>query len=288
MKMIKPIVNISKIVDNYDVLISGYYGVLTEGNDIKLDAVKALQNAYQSGKKIILLTSSSMRVEALARHLHKNKVPLGIFETIMTAGEILHYRMKSGQGAFSSLGTTYYELGGASGESVFSGLGLEKVTDISRADFLYMGKVSSAEDNLEQYRSALEHAASMGVPLLCVGNDTSSYFDGKVVIAPGAVAEQYAVMGGKILTVGKPDTGIIDYVLDGIADVKKNRVLMFGDNLATDIKGANLSGIASALISKGVHVNFLGEGYIPDVAKTRELSTNFDSYPDFVISNLRW
>lgn len=288
MKMIKPIVNISKIVDNYDVLISGYYGVLTEGNDLKLDAVKALQNAHQSGKKIILLTNAAMRVEALARHLHQNKVPLNIFEAIMTAGEILHYRLKARQGAFASLGTAYYELGGTSGESVLGGLALQKVADISRADFLYMGSVSSAEDNLEQYRPDLEHAASMGVPLLCVGNDTSSYLNGKVVIAPGAVAEQYAVMGGKILTIGKPDTGIVDYVLDEIPEVKKNRVLMFGDNLATDIKGANLSGIASALISKGVHVNFLGEGYIPDVAKTRELSTNFDSYPDYVISNLRW
>lgn len=92
----------------------------------------------------------------------------------------------------------------------------------------------------------------------------------------------------KIITVGKPDAKIIAYALDGIPDVRKENVLIIGDNIATDIKGANLLGVSSALISKGVHVNFLGEGYIPDVAKTRELATNFDAYPDFVISNLRW
>ena len=90
------------------------------------------------------------------------------------------------------------------------------------------------------------------------------------------------------ITLGKPDVKIIDYALDGIDVRDRSRVLLVGDNLATDIKGANLAGLSAALVTKAVHVNFLGEGYIPDVAKTRELATNFDAYPDFIISNLRW
>ena len=95
-------------------------------------------------------------------------------------------------------------------------------------------------------------------------------------------------LGGRIITLGKPDVKIIDYALDGIDVRDRSRVLLVGDNLATDIKGANLAGLSAALVTKAVHVNFLGEGYIPDVAKTRELATNFDAYPDFIISNLRW
>lgn len=151
-----------------------------------------------------------------------------------------------------------------------------------------MDAAAKQSDVIEDYLPTLEHAAGMGIPLVCAGNDTSSYKDGEICLAPGAVAEQYAVLGGKIITVGKPDAKIIAYALDGIPDVRKENVLIIGDNIATDIKGANLLGVSSALISKGVHVNFLGEGYIPDVAKTRELATNFDAYPDFVISNLRW
>ena len=92
----------------------------------------------------------------------------------------------------------------------------------------------------------------------------------------------------KPLAEGKPDTKVIDYALDGLDVKDRSKVLLIGDNLATDIKGANLSGLSAALVTKAVHVNFLGEGYIPDVAKTRELATNFDAYPDFIISNLRW
>lgn len=288
MKMIKPIVNISKIIDNYDTVITGLYGVITDDGGIKSEAVGALLNMKKAGKRIILLTNSAERVEAVARHLHKNNVPLGIFDVIMTAGEILHYELKARNGAYASLGKTYYKLGNLAATSVFSWLDYQSVDELPKADFMFMGAVASEEDTLETYRPELEYAASLGMPLLCVGNDTSCYLNGKVCLAPGAIAEQYAVLGGKIITLGKPEARIIDYVLDGVENADKNRTLLVGDNITTDIKGANLAGIQSALVSKGVHVNFLGEGYIPDVAKTREIATNFDTYPDYVISNLRW
>ena len=82
------------------------------------------------------------------------------------------------------------------------------------------------------------------------------------------------------------DTNIFKYCVAGIPDV--GEILVIGDNVATDIKGAAMLGWNSMLVSKGVHVNYLGEGYIPDVAKTRELSNSYDASPDYVISNLRW
>ena len=65
-------------------------------------------------------------------------------------------------------------------------------------------------------------------------------------------------------------------------------MLFIGDSFATDIKAAHLLEADTILISKGIHVNFLGEGYIPDVEKARNLATNFDVYPDYVASGLRW
>ena len=105
-------------------------------------------------------------------------------------------------------------------------------------------------------------------------------------MAPAAIAEQYAIMGGRIITLGKPDVALFSYCVDGL--INGDNILVIGDNVATDIKGAVLLGWDSMLISKGIHVNFLGEGYIPDVAKTRELSNGFNASPDYVISNLRW
>ena len=286
--MIKPIVNISKIIDNYDIVVVGFYGVLTDGSAIKSEAVDALIHMKKAGKKIVLLTNSSMRVAPLVAWLHENKVPVALFDSIISAGEILHYRLKARNEEYAAIGTSYYKIGDAAATGLFSLLDYQPVDEITKADFLYMGGVADVEDTIDAYRPLLEHASGLGIPLVCAGNDTSSYCDGKVCIAPGAVAEQYAILGGRIITVGKPDIKIMEYVLSDFEDLTKEKVLLIGDNLTTDIKGANLYGISSVLISKGVHVNFLGEGYIPDVAKTRELSINFDAYPDFVISNLRW
>lgn len=288
MKMIKPIVNISKIIDNYDVILCGLEGVLTEGGDILSEAKEALINLRKAGKKIVLLTNSAQRVQSIANWLRSNKLPPQLFENIISAGEILHYLFKNRNGDFINIGTTYYNIGNPADKSIFAFLDYLPVDQLAKADFMFMGSVNTLEDNIEKYLPGLEYAANLNIPLVCAGNDTSSYLKGEFCIAPGAVAEQYAALGGRIITVGKPDPKILAYALEGIENLTREKVLLIGDNITTDIKGANLLGIPCALISKGVHVNYLGEGYIPDVAKTREIANNYDAYPDYVISNLRW
>lgn len=289
MKMIRPIVNISKIIENYDAVIVGFNGVLSDGASIKQEAVNALINAKTRGKSIVLCSNTGLRVSQLSDFLVQNKVPLKLFDAIITAGEILHYKLKKRSGEYASLGRNFYILGSRDNIGVFSQLDYHPVSDIEHASFIYMDSAASAEDTPDTYLHELEHAAALGLPFVCAGNDTSSYKDGKICVASGSLAEQYAVLGGSILTVGKPDPVVMAYCMEAMpSNITKDKILVIGDNMSTDIKGANLAGFDSVLVSKGVHVNFLGEGYISDVAKTRELSVNIDAYPDFVISNLRW
>ena len=53
MKMIKPIVNLSKIVDDYDTFIFGFNGVLSNGTALLPEAVSCLRNLAVMRKKII-------------------------------------------------------------------------------------------------------------------------------------------------------------------------------------------------------------------------------------------
>lgn len=288
-KMIKPIVNISKITDKYNTVILGLRGVITEGENVSDDAVKALISMKRQGMNVVLLSNTAQRVETVVRFLHKNNVPLAAFDAIITAGEIVHYQLKAKQNEIEKIGNRYYRIGNKDYCGVFNGLSdYEESSSLAQADFVYVEGVETIADTIDKYIPILEHAASLNMPLLCVGNDTSTYRNGEVILGAGALAEQYAVLGGKIITTGKPDAKLFAYAIDGLQNVKKDKVLVIGDSLPTDIKGAHLLGVDSVLISKGIHVNFLGEGYIPDVAKTRELSVNFDASPDYVISKLRW
>ncbi|MBR1604691.1 MAG: TIGR01459 family HAD-type hydrolase [Alphaproteobacteria bacterium] len=288
-KMIKPIVNFSKIADKYNTVILGLRGVLTDGQSIKKEAVEALINMKKRNMHIFLLSNTYQRVETVIRFLYDNNVPIAVFEGMMTAGEAIHYQLKAQNGEFSRIGHKYFKLGKKDYKGIFHQLtNYQETSSLAQADFAYIESIANSDDTIDTYIPLLEHASSLNMPLICVGNDTSTYHDGKIILGTGALAEQYAVLGGKIITYGKPDVKLFAYMLDNLTDIKKDKVLVIGDSLQTDIKGAKLLNVDSLLISKGVHVNFLGEGYIPDVAKTRELAANYDVSPDYVISNLRW
>ena len=289
MKMIKPIVNISKILDAYDIVIVGNNGVLTDGDVYKADAINALVNIKKAGKKVFMVTNSSKRLETLVYELKSAGLPISVFDNIVSAGEILHYKLKSKIGKFAVIGEKYFHLGNSSDKSVFDGLQEYKaVSAIENAEFIYINDTAGLDDIIENYLPALEHAASLSIPMLCVGNDTSCFKSGAICLGAAAVAEQYAMLGGQIITLGKPEAFMLKYALESVANIDLNKVLNIGDSLTTDIKAGNILSIPSVLISKGVHVHYLGEGYIPDVAKTRELANTFDVYPDFVVSQLRW
>lgn len=288
-KMIKPIVNVSKVIDKYNTIILGFRGVITDGQIIKPDIVDTLIHFKQQDIHTVILSNTMQRTETLVRFLHENRVPLAVFDAIVTAGEITHYHLSARKDEFAQIGNKYFRLGNKSYQGIFYGLeNYEEVDTLAKADFVYIENVAQPGDTVEKYVPLLEHAASLNIPMLCIGNDVSTYMNGDIVLGAGALAEQYAVLGGKIITIGKPDAKLFAYAIDGLPNVKKEKTLVIGDSLPTDIKGAQLLGVDSMLISKGIHINFLGEGYIPDVAKTRDLAANFDTSPDYVISNLRW
>ena len=286
MKMIKPIVNLSKIADDYDTFVFGFNGVLYDGNDILPEAAACLKRLSTLGKKIVVVSNSGLRIAELVDIFARGEVFTDVFSNIVSAGEILHYRLKFPQNEYNAIGDKYYQLGSRNENGVFQGLPFTEVSSIEQAHFLYMSRVSSPNDLVDTYRPYLEQAVSLGLPFVCAGNDTSCFIDGKLCLAPGAIAEAYAILGGRIITIGKPDTRILRYALEGIGELGK--LVVIGDNIATDIKMASLLGYDSVLISKGRHINYLGEGYIPDVAKTRELANSYDVSPSCVISALRW
>ncbi len=285
MKMIKPIVNLSKIIDNFDVIVLGLYGTIFDGHEFWPETKSSIESLYKSGKKIIILSNTAKRVSEVIEFFKQNDIDPKNIYSIITAGEVLHYQLKSKKGLYGSVGTKFYCIG--KDDNVFANLGFEKTTDISKADFLYISQQYEFATNIEQYKPDMSFAISLNIPLVCAGNNAANFKGGVIEIDSGAFAEQYATLGGQILTTGKPDTLMLKYALDD-AKTENSKVLLVGSNIQTDIKMANLYGISSVLISKGIHKHFLGEGYIPDVAKTRELATSFNAYPDFVISNFRY
>ena len=287
MKFIKPIVGISKIIDGYDGVVCGFNGVLSKGENINVEALQALQKIAQSGKEVVVLSNSYLRIRELADIIESGASGvLGGFKAIITAGELLHYMLKN-PNKMGVSGNRYYNLGEGAATSLFAGLNFVETKDISKADFIFMGNVKENDDTIEKYTDKLEYAASLGLVFLCVGNDVATYKNGEICLGSGAVAEQYALLGGRVITLGKPNELVLQYAKECFSANLSN-ILFVGDSFSTDMKSANILNADMVLISKGIHVNFLGEGYIPDIEKTRNMAQDYEIYPDYVMSGLRW
>jgi ribonucleotide monophosphatase NagD (HAD superfamily) len=81
-----------------------------------------------------------------------------------------------------------------------------------------------------------------------------------------------------VIYFGKPFPEVYNQSIDN----KNKKILSIGDNLNTDIKGANLLNYDSLLISSGVHKNEIKEDGIELVAKKYGVIANY------IQSELKW
>jgi len=282
MKPITPIVGISKIIGAYQTVVCGIGGVLTKDEGMLPEALKALESLHENGKKVILFSNSPMRVWQVALALREAAFDLRALTAVITAGEMLHYKLKNNH----TLGRKYYNLGGNRSHEIFASLDYRQINVLHEADFVFIGDINPQKLNVEDYEKDLQTAAALHLPLVCCGTDVAAYLNGEVYLSAGGVAEQYAVMGGDIITVSKTDEAMLSYLKECV--LPEEKILVIGDSFASDMKAASVLNADALLVSKGVHVHTLGEGYIPDVQKARDLAINYNVYPDYVISELRF
>ena len=87
----------------------------------------------------------------------------------------------------------------------------------------------------------------------------------------GSIAKLFEKIGGEVVYFGKPYKEIYNSILR-----EKDKALIIGDNLRTDIKGANLIKQDSLFIIDGVHKNEIkGIENLSKILKKYDVKTNF-------------
>ena len=97
-------------------------------------------------------------------------------------------------------------------------------------------------------------------------------------LCAGSVAMVFEKMGGEVVYFGKPYPEVYNNSINNL----KKKILSIGDNLNTDIKGANLLNYDSLLISNGVHRQEIRDKGIEEVSKQYEVVVNY------MQSDLKW
>ena len=97
-------------------------------------------------------------------------------------------------------------------------------------------------------------------------------------LCAGSIAMIFEKMGGKVVYFGKPHPEVYKLSIDNTY----NKILAIGDNLNTDIKGANLLNYDSLLITSGIHRDEIRDKGVQNVTKEYETIVNFTQ------SELKW
>ncbi len=152
-----------------------------------------------------------------------------------------------------------------------------KTEKIENSEYiLCTGLFDSHDKDLNYYKNLFEK--NIQKRMICTNPDLIVDRGNQRELCAGSVAMVFEKMGGEVIYFGKPYPEVYNQSFDN----KNKKILSIGDNLNTDIKGANLLNFDSLLISNGIHKNEIKEKGIENISKSYEAICNY------MQSELKW
>lgn len=287
----KFIQSIHEISDHYDYFIFDVWGVVHDGSNAYPGAIDAITYLRKKGKKICFLSNAPRRSHKVATMLEKFGVTPNLYDFVMSSGEATYLDLKKNQEAgFKDFGPNYFYIGPQKDIDLLNGLNYKRVENASEAHFAvttgFDGDDSILAEKMPQALAAKEN----NLTLICVNPDMIVVKqDGREMICAGALAKEYQALGGKVIYYGKPFSSVYKIVCEIFNHPKNEKILMIGDGIETDIKGANDFKIDSLLVTGGILSNHLGISYqeTADKNKLEKFCNQHQLFPNFVISSLK-
>ena len=237
----KLIKGLSQVQSKYDVFLIDLWGVIHNGIHLYSEAINVLKNLNKLEKKFVLISNAPRPSKIVEKYLINLKMDKVFLKNIFTSGEAALLTLKK-----NSYGKTFYHLGPTRDKDLIKGFE-ENQTTIEKCDFiLCTGLLESEESSLYYYKNLLSKHTKL--KMICTNPDLIVHRGSQVEYCAGSLAQVFEKLGGKVIYFGKPYPEIYNFC------VKKNEtILAIGDNIRTDIKGANKMNFDSLFITNGVH-----------------------------------
>jgi len=238
---LKELNHLSEIYKNYDTFIIDLWGVMHNGMELNPKAIVAVEQLENNSKKIVFLSNAPRPSSKVINFLLKMNMDRKYLSNVVTSGEAAMRAINKNQ-----FGKTYYHLGPPRDTSIFEKVKDNK-TDLESCDFiLCTGLFDEYEKDLEYYKKLLINHVSK--KLVCTNPDLTVHRGNVEELCAGSVAKVFEELGGEVIYFGKPHEEVYKMCFNS-----NEKVLAIGDNLRTDIKGANNLNIDCIFISDGVH-----------------------------------
>ncbi len=263
---------LSSIVEHYQLFYVDLWGVVHNGVSLHDEAIKVLKGITKKGKEYILLTNAPRPNHAVKSFLEKLGMDKEIREHVFTSGEAALVYLKR-----HLLNKTFFHVGPPRDFDLFKDFEKMKSNQIEKCDYiLCTGLFDDHNEDLEYYKSLFKE--NIKKKMICTNPDLIVDKGGIREFCAGSIAMIFEKMGGEVVYFGKPYPEVYNQSTDN----SNKKILSIGDNLNTDIKGANLLNYDSLIISNGIHKDEIKEKGIEKVAKSYEAICNY------IQSELKW
>lgn len=288
--MIPVIDGLSAVESRFDAFILDLWGVIHDGVQAYPGAADTLAALKAAGKKTLLLSNAPRRAEALVGQMTRLGIARDLYGQVLSSGEAVHRELASPADPFyRALAGRLYHLGPERDRNVFEGLGLPETDSIEAAGFILNTGPCEWDEKVADYQGVLDRAILRDLPMVCANPDHMVIRQGQPIVCAGAIAACYGAMGGRVSFRGKPDPAIYSLAL-AMLETAPSRICAVGDALETDIKGANGAGLASVLVTRGIHAAELGitPGAIPSPASLESLAARHGERPGWAMPVFAW
>lgn len=259
------ITSLSRLEKRYAVLFCDVWGVVHNGETAFSEASQALAAARADGMKVVLLTNSPRPHEGVEAQLRALGVPDEAWDRVVTSGDVTRDLIAAGP-------RRIFHLGPDRDYPIFEGLDVELVEDFEADAVVCTGLFEDETETPEDYVELLTRLRARNLPFICANPDVVVERGDRLIWCAGALARDFAQLGGRTLIAGKPHAPIYEAALKAAAsvlgrEVAREEVLAIGDGVMTDIKGAADNGIDALYISGGIHAREHGDALNPDADK---------------------
>jgi len=263
---------LKSIIGNYDIFYIDLWGVVHNGITLHKNAIEALKEITKINKEYVLLTNAPRPNKIVKAFLEKMGMNEEIREKVYSSGEAsLSYLKKN------YLKKKFYHIGPPRDFDLFVEFKKNKGEDIFESIYLLCtGLFENHDEDLDYYKELFKDHTSK--KMICTNPDLIVDRGSKRELCAGSVALVFEKMGGEVIYFGKPFPAVYNESIDN----KGKKALSIGDNLNTDIKGANLLNYDSLIISNGVHKKEIKKEGIEIVSKKYGVITNY------IQTELKW
>jgi HAD superfamily hydrolase (TIGR01459 family) len=263
---------LKSIVSNYDIFFIDLWGVVHNGIKLYDNAINTLNRITEIKKKYVLLTNAPRPNQTVKNFLIKMGMDKNIFDNVYTSGQAaLNYLKKNHSD------DDFYHIGPPRDFDLFQESKSKKKQNIKDSNYLLCtGLFEEHEQDLNYYKELFKNFTSK--KMICTNPDLIVDRGEKRELCAGSVAMVFEKIGGNVIYFGKPFPEVYNQSIDH----KSKRVLSIGDNLNTDIKGANNLNYDALIISNGIHKKEIKQYGIEKISQQYEVKVNF------IQTELKW